>query len=162
VRSPIATLEEPPPAIYEWIEAIHPGIHAVNARFPGINYKIAPIAGFGIECFVAEAKEGRSTWDVYIGQTHFVEMSAFIKAGAIEPWDPYIPKDVIDDILPSIRQECTVDGKLCGWPFLLDVIRSTSWASRVCVHGRWRMMSQRLSVGYTASICSKAKTVGFS
>ena len=29
---------------------------------------------------------------------------------------------MIDDIIPSIREECTVDGKLYSWPFLLDVI----------------------------------------
>src|SRR6202521_2396643 len=45
-----------------------------------------------------------------------------------QPWDNYIPKDVIDDILPSIRKECTVDGKLYSWPFLLDVIGS-GWHS---------------------------------
>ena len=49
-------------------------------------------------------------------------MSALIKADVIEPWDNYIPKDVIDDIIPSIREECTVDGKLYSWPFLLDII----------------------------------------
>jgi ABC-type glycerol-3-phosphate transport system substrate-binding protein len=94
----------------------------VNAKFPGINYQIAPVEGFGIERFVAETKNKQSTWDVYVGQTPFVEMSAMIKAGVIEPWDNYIPKDVIDDIIPSIRAECTVDGKLYSWPFLLDVI----------------------------------------
>ena len=57
-------------------------------------------------------------------------MSAFIKAGVIEPWDNYIPKDVIDDIIPSIREECTVDGKLYSWPFLLDVIGS-AWHSGI-------------------------------
>ena len=57
-------------------------------------------------------------------------MSAFIKAGVIEPWDDYIPKDVLNDILPSIRAECTVDGKLYGWPFLLDVIGS-GWHSGI-------------------------------
>ncbi len=57
-------------------------------------------------------------------------MSAFIKAGVIEPWDNYIPKDVIDDIIPSIRAECTVDGKLYSWPFLLDVIGS-AWHSGI-------------------------------
>ena len=96
----------------------------MNAKFPGINYQIAPVEGFGIERFVAEAKNKQSTWDVYVGQTPFVEMSAFIKAGVIEPWDNYIPKEVIDDIIPSIRAECTVDGKLYSWPFLLDVIGS--------------------------------------
>ena len=94
----------------------------MNAKFPGINYQIAPVEGFGIERFVAEAKNKQSTWDVYVGQTPFVEMSAMVKADVIEPWDNYIPKDVLDDIIPSIREECTINGKLYGWPFLLDVI----------------------------------------
>ena len=118
------------PTFYQWIQDLHPGIPAVNAKFPGINYQIAPVEGFGIERFVAEAKNKQSTWDVYVGQTPFVEMSAFIKAGVIEPWDNYIPKDVIDDIIPSIRAECTVDGKLYSWPFLLDVIGS-AWHSGI-------------------------------
>jgi ABC-type glycerol-3-phosphate transport system substrate-binding protein len=118
------------PTFYQWIQDLHPGIMDVNKKFPGINYQIAPVQGFGIERFVAEAKDKQSTWDVYVGQTPFVEMSAFIKAGVIEPWDNYIPKDVIDDILPSIRQECTVDGKLYSWPFLLDVIGS-AWHSGI-------------------------------
>src|SRR5580698_4763137 len=109
------------PTFYQWIQDLHPGIPAVNAKFPGLNYQIAPVEGFGIERFVAEAKNQQSTWDVYVGQTPFVEMSALIKAGVIEPWDNYIPKDVLDDILPSIREECTVDGKLYSWPLLLDV-----------------------------------------
>ena len=49
-------------------------------------------------------------------------MSAMIAADVIEPWDNYIPKDVLDDIIPSIREENTIDGKIYGWPFLLDVI----------------------------------------
>jgi ABC-type glycerol-3-phosphate transport system substrate-binding protein len=116
------------PTFYQWIQDLHPGIPAVNAKFPGINYQIAPVEGFGIERFVAEAKNGQSSWDVYVGQTPFVEMSAFVKAGVIEPWDKYIPKEVIDDIIPSIREECSIDGKLYSWPFFLDVI-GTSWHS---------------------------------
>ncbi len=118
------------PTFYQWIQDLHPGIPAVNAKFPGLNYQIAPVEGFGIERFVAEAKNKQSTWDVYVGQTPFVEMSSMIKAGVIEPWDNYIPKDVIDDIIPSIRAECTVDGKLYSWPFLLDVIGS-AWHSGI-------------------------------
>ena len=118
------------PTFYQWIQDLHPGIPAVNAKFPGINYQIAPVEGFGIERFVAEAKNKQSTWDVYVGQTPFVEMSALIKADVIEPWDNYIPKDVIDDIIPSIRAENTIDGKLYGWPFLLDVI-GTGWHSGI-------------------------------
>lgn len=116
------------PTFYQWIEDLHPSIPQVNAKFPDLNYQIAPVEGFGIERFVAEAKNGESTWDVYVGQTPFVEMSAMIEADVIEPWDPYIPQDVLDDIIPSIREENTVNGKMYGWPFLLDVI-GTGWHS---------------------------------
>ena len=116
------------PTFYQWIQDLHPSIPAVNAKFPGVNYQIAPVEGFGIERFVAEAKNKESTWDVYVGQTPFVEMSAMIEADVIEPWDDYIPKDILDDIIPSIRDECTINGKLYGWPFLLDVIGS-GWHS---------------------------------
>ena len=54
------------PTFYQWIEDLHPAIPAVNAKFPGINYQIAPVEGFGIERFVAEAKNKESTWDFYV------------------------------------------------------------------------------------------------
>ena len=61
---------------------------------------------------MAEAKNKESTWDVYVGMTPFVEMTQLIKAGVIQPWDDFIPKDVLDDIIPSIREECSIEGKL--------------------------------------------------
>lgn len=118
------------PTFYQWIADFYPSIAKVNERFPGINYQIAPTEGFGIERFVAEAKNKESTWDVYVGQTPFVEMSAMKAADIIEPWDNYIPKEVIDDLIPSIREENTIDGKLYGWPFFLDII-GNSWHSGV-------------------------------
>ena len=118
------------PTFYQWIEDLHPSIPQVNEQFPDINYQIAPVEGFGVERFVAEARNGESTWDVYVGMTPFVEMSAMIEADVIEPWDNYIPQDVIDDIIPSIREECTVDGKLYSWPFLLDII-GMGWHSGI-------------------------------
>ena len=53
------------PTFYQWINDLHPGIPAVNAKFPGINYQIAPVEGFSTERFIAEAKDKQSTWDVY-------------------------------------------------------------------------------------------------
>ena len=111
------------PSFYQWINDLHPAIvTTVNPKFRDVNYQIAPVQGYDISRFVAESKQKQSTWDVYVGMTPFVEMRQFIDAGVIEPWDPYIPKEILDDIIPSIREECTVDGKLWSWPFLLDVI----------------------------------------
>ncbi|HUH08559.1 MAG TPA: extracellular solute-binding protein [Egibacteraceae bacterium] len=110
------------PAFYQWVEDFHPdGIKRVNEGFDDLNYQIAPTENFDMQRFIAEAQNNESTWDVYVGMTPFVEMTAFIEAGVIEPWDPYIPKDVLDDISPAIREECSIDGKLYNWPFLLDV-----------------------------------------
>jgi multiple sugar transport system substrate-binding protein len=110
------------PTFYQWIVDLHPSLPQVNAQFEGLNFQIAPVEGFGIERFVAETRNQESTWDVYVGMTPFVEMTQLIEAGVIEPWDDYIPKDVLDDLIPSIREECTVNGKLYSWPFLLDVV----------------------------------------
>jgi len=110
------------PTIYQWMVDLHPNIANVNTEFGNVNQQIAPVAGFDTSRFVAEAKDGKSTWDLYLGATPFVDMASLVKTGAIEPWDPYIPKDVLDDILPSIREESTFEGKLYHWPFLLDVI----------------------------------------
>ncbi len=111
------------PTFYDWIESLHPAIKGtVNPKFPGLNYQIAPTQGFDVARFVAEAKAGASTWDVYVGMTPFVEMGQLIASGTIEPWDPYLPAGLLDDLIPAIREECTVDGKLYCWPFLLDVI----------------------------------------
>ena len=111
------------PTFYQWIVDLHPGIEDVNANFPGgVNFQIAPVEGFDVARFVAEARNQESTWDVYVGMTPFVEMASLIKAGVIEPWDPYLPEGVLDDMIPSIRQECSVKGQLYSWPFLIDVI----------------------------------------
>ncbi len=114
------------PTFYQWIINLHPDIEkGVNPDFAKkhpIDSKIAPVQGFGIERFVAEARDKNSTWDVYIGMTPFVEMAQLVEAEVIEPWDPYLPDDVKKDIIPSILEEATYQGKIYNWPFLLDVI----------------------------------------
>lgn len=114
------------PTFYQWIQNNHgPSIKLVDGDFKQtheLDSQIAPVEGFGIERFIAEAQDQNSTWDVYVGMTPFVEMKALIDAGVIEPWDPYISADVLADFIPSIREEGSLDGKLYNWPFLLDII----------------------------------------
>jgi ABC-type glycerol-3-phosphate transport system substrate-binding protein len=114
------------PTFYQWIYNIHPDIPGVLNKQYGkahkLDAKIAPVAGFGIDRFVAEAKQKKSTWDVYVGMTPFVEMAQLIAAGVIEPWDKYIPASVKKDIIPSILNEVTYQGHIWSWPFLLDII----------------------------------------
>ncbi|GAH01883.1 unnamed protein product, partial [marine sediment metagenome] len=76
------------PTFYSWQPDLHPYIPEVWGD--KIDFQIAPVEGFGIERFVAESRDKMSTWDLYSGMTPFVEMRSLIKAGVIEPWDPYI------------------------------------------------------------------------
>src|SRR3954454_24108714 len=114
------------PTFYQWIYNIHPDIpDSLNKQYAKkhpLDAKIAPVQGFGIERFVAEAKQKKSTWDVYVGMTPFVEMAQLIAAGGIEPWDKYMPAAVKNDITPSILNEVTSQGHIGSWPFLLDII----------------------------------------
>lgn len=114
------------PTFYQWIYGLYPDIPSkINkdyAKRHRLDAKIAPVQGFGIDRFVAEAKKKKSTWDVYVGMTPFVEMAALIESGTIEPWDNYIPKSVLNDLIPSIRAEATYKGKIWSFPFLLDII----------------------------------------
>ena len=110
---------------YDWILSQHPAIEGeVNKDFAvktPVKAQVAPVQGFGIEQFVSEAKDKTSSWDVYVGMTPFIEMSAMADAGVIEPWDNYIPKEVLEDILPAVREEATYNGKLYSWPLFVDV-----------------------------------------
>lgn len=110
---------------YDWIVNLHPALNAVNETFAEgfpLKAEVAPTEGFGIERFVQEARDGTSTWDMYIGVTPFLEMIALAESGAIEPWDPYLPAGFLDDLPASIRAEGTYNDKFYVWPFLLDVI----------------------------------------
>ena len=73
------------PTFYQWIYGLYPDIPAkINkdyAKTHKLDAKIAPVQGFGIDRFVAEAKKKKSTWDVYVGMTPFVEMAALIESG---------------------------------------------------------------------------------
>jgi multiple sugar transport system substrate-binding protein len=117
------------PAYYDWILSLYPPIREISGDFDGdVTVQQAPTEGFGIERFVAEAREGESTWDVYVGQTPFVEMAALVAAEVTEPWDDYLGQDVVDAMIPSVRDECTYEGQLYNFPFLVDIIVS-AWNS---------------------------------
>lgn len=112
-------------SFYSWIIDLHPAVSEINDDFGKTfptDAEIAPIESASADVFIAEAKTGTSTWDVYVGQTPFAEMTGMIETGTIEPWDPYMGDDVKADILPSVLAEGTVDGKVYGWPIFLDII----------------------------------------
>ncbi len=110
------------PTFYQWIIDLHPAIkNEINPGF-GIETLIAPVEGADTAAFIVSAKNKQSNYDIYLGMTPMAEMANLADSGTIEPWDPYIPKEVLNDILPSIREECTYKGKLYSWPFLLDII----------------------------------------
>lgn len=123
---------------YQWIVDLHSPVPEINEEFNAtypIDAQIAPTQGFGIDRFVAEARDEMSTWDVYIGVTPFLEMLPFVNSGVIEPWNPYLPEGLLDSMIPAIRDEGSYNGEFYVWPFLLDVIVQAANAELVTAAG---------------------------
>jgi ABC-type glycerol-3-phosphate transport system substrate-binding protein len=115
--------------VYDWILTLNPVLYTVvkayNAKFKDrlpVKLDIASSANFSINQFLLEARHKKSTWDVYFGTTPFVEMTQLLATGATEPWDPYVTTSFIGDLIPAVRKESTVNGKLIDLPMMLDVI----------------------------------------
>jgi multiple sugar transport system substrate-binding protein len=121
VRGAVAQGRDPSATFYNWMTDLHPAIFDVGDE-TDVQVEVAPTTGFGFDRFVAEAQDETSTWDMYGGVTPFLEMIALAESGTIEPWDPYLPEGLADDLIPATREEGTYNDQLYVWPFLLDVI----------------------------------------
>jgi len=110
---------------YDWQLANHPGMtdfnNEFNATYP-VKADIAPSANFSADVFLSEAADKKSSWDLYTGVTPFLEMISLVESDVIEPWDPYLPEGLLDDLFPPIRDEGSYKGSFYVWPWLLDII----------------------------------------
>jgi maltose-binding protein MalE len=134
-RADVAAAEAARPAsagvatlgFYSWILNYNPQIKPLtdeyNSKFKDmqVQIQVAPTTNFSTQKFLLEARRKTSSWDVYVGMTPFVEMAQLQAAGAIEPWDPYMPASVRNDMPVSVQQEGMLNGKMYDWPMLLDI-----------------------------------------
>jgi multiple sugar transport system substrate-binding protein len=114
--------------------ALFPEIQEFGEEY-GVRVREAPVEGFGIERFVAEARQQESTWDMYVGMTAFVDMMQLIRGGVIEPWDAHVPEEMLDAIIPSVRQEALVDGETYILPFNIQVTIASQHAGLIADAG---------------------------
>jgi multiple sugar transport system substrate-binding protein len=121
LRGALAQDRDPIATFYNWMTDLHPSIFTVGEE-QGVKIDVAPTTNFGFDRFVAEAKDKKSTWDLYGGVTPFLEMISLAESGTIEPWDQYLPAGTLADFVPVLKDEGTYKGQLYVWPFLLDVI----------------------------------------
>ena len=117
---------------YSWILDFNPQIKPLTTEYNAKNkdaqvkIEVAPTTNFSTQKFLLEARRKTSSWDVYVGMTPFVEMAQLQAAGALDPWDAYMPKSVMNDMPKSVQQEGMIGGKMYDWPMLLD-ISSVQW-----------------------------------
>jgi hypothetical protein len=107
--------------VQNWIVNLHPAVLAAAGPRRRIDLRVAPAEGIDVARFLREAERRTSTWDAFVGITPFDDLARLVEGGAIDPWDPYIPGEVLTDLLPALRAEA-LGGALYSWPFLLDVI----------------------------------------
>ncbi|HVC82216.1 MAG TPA: hypothetical protein VNL35_17130 [Chloroflexota bacterium] len=112
---------------YSWVLDFNPQITTLTKEYNAKNkdlqvrITVAPVTNFSTQKFVLEARRKTSSWDVYVGMTPFLDLAALQAVNAIEPWDPYMPASVKNDMPMSVQQEGTINGKMYDWPMLLDL-----------------------------------------
>ena len=112
---------------YEWVLNFNPQIKGLTDEYntkhkdAQVQIQVAPVTDFSTQKFLLEARRKTSSWDVYVGMTPFVEMAQLQAAGALDPWDAYMPAHVKADMPKSVQDEGMIDGKMYDWPMLLDI-----------------------------------------
>jgi hypothetical protein len=121
IRGAMAQDRDPILNSYDWQLRLHPGLFTLGEE-QGVTIEEAPSVDFSFDRFITEHNEGTSTWDAYTGVTPFLEMKPLADTETIEPWDPYLPEGVKEDMFPATVEEGTYNGGLYVWPLLLDII----------------------------------------
>lgn len=97
---------------------------------PGVQIETAPMgvditrdsAAF-VQRLSAEAQSKRSSYDLIVGPTTWIEVAPLAKVGAIDPIDAYVPKSLIDDMYDPVKRGVTYqDGKIYSMPWWADVV----------------------------------------
>jgi len=112
---------------YSWMYSLNPNLWELaeeyNRQNPDIYVKLtrSPTEGFDVTRFKLEAARKRSTWDAWMGITPFIDFYPLVTAGVLDPWDEYIPGDILRDVFPVSVEESTYQGKLYSWPIMISV-----------------------------------------
>jgi multiple sugar transport system substrate-binding protein len=81
--------------VQNWIVNLHPAVLAAAGPRRRIDLRVAPAEGIDVARFLREAERRTSTWDAFVGITPFDDLARLVEGGAIDPWDPYIPEEVL-------------------------------------------------------------------
>jgi len=113
-------------AIPGWAFSLNPQIAVVAQQYndehpgqPPIELTLNPQAQDNLDTskFLAEAKEGKSSFDAWFGMTPFIDLTKLVEGGVLESWDGLMPDSIRKDIFPANLSEGTYsDGKLYSWP----------------------------------------------
>ncbi len=99
-------------------------------RHPGVQIEIAPMgiditrdsAAF-VQRLSAEAQSRRSSYDLIVGPTTWIEVAPLARIGAIEPIEPYVPTSLLADMYEPVKKGVTFsDGKVYSMPWWADVV----------------------------------------
>ena len=98
---------------------------AYSAAHPNVDVELIPFP----EDWAAvtsklqlEAVRQTATYDFITAAAAFLDVATAGKLDIIEPIDAYLSKEVKDDMLPSIRGEMQMEGKMYAFPMVTDIV----------------------------------------
>jgi ABC-type glycerol-3-phosphate transport system substrate-binding protein len=96
-----------------------------SAAHPNVDVELIPFPedwAAVLSKLQLEAARQTATYDFITAAAAFLDVATAGKLGVIEPIDAYLSKKVKDDMLPSIRQEMLMDGKMYAFPMVTDIV----------------------------------------
>jgi ABC-type glycerol-3-phosphate transport system substrate-binding protein len=99
-------------------------------KYPNVEISVQPMgiditsdSGAFVQRMAAEKQAKRSSYDLIIGPTTWIEVAPLAQLGAIEPIASYVPQSLIDDLYDPVRKGVTYkDGKIYSMPWWADVV----------------------------------------
>jgi ABC-type glycerol-3-phosphate transport system substrate-binding protein len=111
-----------------------------NALYPGTEIKIEASPGGWMTKVVGQMRADKLQWCAAGVMSTFADLAAWVQLGLIQPLDSYIAASTVEeasaflsDMLPPVKADESLDGKLFGLPFSVENITyqwNTEWYGR--------------------------------
>jgi len=108
-----------------------------NALHPDAQIKVEPSPGGWMTKVTGQIRSGKLQWSAAGVMSTFNDLAAWVQLGLIQPIDDYLAASTetdatafLSDMLPTIRDDETLEGKIYGLPFSVENISyhwNTDW-----------------------------------
>ncbi len=105
-------------------------VQRYTEKYPDVQVDVQPMgvditsdSSAFVQRMLAEAQAERSSYDLIVGPTTWIEVAPLAELGAIDSIEQYVPETLLADLYDPVRQGVTyADGQIYSLPWWADVV----------------------------------------